>query len=153
MKADETAGGGVSAVIAIVAFWRWFWAGIIALAVLAGLTLGGWQAGWWFTAQNTTRQAQNTQNGYANQTALREQVTGKLAEVETITTQIAEAGSDTGLVAALKAQRMSIAGTACYDAAQITGTPLPAQQAQWVTANCTAGTVSPHSTYYQAGQP
>lgn len=143
----------MSAVSAIAAFWRWFWAGIIALAVLAGIILGGWQAGWWFTAQNATRQAELTQNGYANQVTLRQQVTSQLAQAEAITTQIAEAGNDTGLVTALKAQRMSIAGTVCYDAAQITGTPLPAQQAHWTAVNCTDGTVSPQSTYYQAGQP
>ena len=144
---------GITPTDVAVQFWRWFWVGIGALVLAAGLILGGWAAGWWFTAQNATRQAELTQNGYANQTTLRQQVTSQLAQVDTITTQIAEAGSDASLVTALKAQRMSIAGIACSDAAQISGTPLPAQQAQWVSTNCADGTVSPQSTYYQAGQP
>ena len=72
---------------------RWFGpALVVGLAVLvlaAILTLVGWQVGWWFTAQNATRQYQVTQNGYSNQDTLRAQVTSKLADVTTITTQIA----------------------------------------------------------------
>lgn len=137
----------------ITTFWKWFWVIVGALVLLAALILGGWQAGWWFQAHNATRQAQNTQNGYANQSTLRQQVTSQLAAVYSLTTQIAESKGDQPLIAALGPQRTAIAGIVCSDAAQVTGTPLPAQQAQWVTANCTGGTVSPDSTYYQAGQP
>jgi hypothetical protein len=137
--------------------WRWFPAAVAvtvaALLLGGGITLIGWQANWWFASHNATRQAENTQNGYANQSTLRAQVTTQLAAVETVTTQIAAAGTDTSLTAALKAQRAGIAGIVCADAAQISGTPLPAQQAQWVSVNCQDGTVSPSSTYYQAGQP
>ena len=133
-------------------FWRWFWVGVSALILVAALILGGWAAGWWFTAQNATRNAELTQNGYSNQTTLRQQVTAQLAAVETITTQIAANQSDRSLVAALDAQRMSVAGIVCSDAAEISGTPLPAPQAQWVSANCASGTVSPASPIYQAGQ-
>jgi hypothetical protein len=137
--------------------WRWFpaWVNalIIVFALIAGLTVAGHYLGWWLSAQDATHQAQNTQNGYANQTTLREQVTSKLADVDTLTTQIAAAGTDTSLVTALKSQRMGIAEIVCGDAAQVSGTPLPADQAQWVTANCAAGAVSPASSLYQAGQP
>ena len=117
------------------AFWRWFWIGAAGLALLTGLIIGGWQLGWWFQAQNATRQAENTQNGYSNQVTLRQQVT-------------AQPGA---AVPALEAQRAAVAAIVCADAAQVTGTPLPAQQAQWAARNCTAGIVSPSSTYYQAG--
>jgi len=137
--------------------WRWFPAWVNALIVIAviigALTYAGHAFGWWLSAQDATHQAQNTQNGYANQTTLREQITSKLADVDTLTTQIAAAGADASLVAALKAQRMGIAGIVCGDAAQVSGTPLSGQQAQWVTANCNAGDVSPKSPLYQAGQP
>jgi hypothetical protein len=136
-----------------VAFWRWFWVGVGALALLAALIVGCWQAGWWFQSHDATRQAENTQNGYSNQTTLRAQITSQLATVDSLTTQIAEAAGDQSLITALKPQRMAVAGIVCGDAAQISGTPLPAQQAQWVSANCSDGTVSPGSTYYQAGQP
>lgn len=137
--------------------WRWFpaWA-VVLFAVLvlgAGVTYAGHALGWWLSAQDAVHQAENTQNGYSNQATLRQQVTAQLATVETITVQIAAAGNDTSLAAALKAQRAGVAGIVCSDAAQISGTPLPAQQAQWVTVNCLDGAVSPNSPLYQAGQP
>ncbi|HMH90003.1 MAG TPA: hypothetical protein VK586_02845 [Streptosporangiaceae bacterium] len=137
--------------------WRWFPAWVVVLfaacLLIGGLTYAGHVFGWWLSAQDATHQAQNTQNGYSNQTTLRAQVTSQLAAVETITTQIAAAGNDTSLTTALKAQRAGIAGIVCSDAAQISGTPLPAQQAQWASVNCADGAVSPQSPLYQAGQP
>ena len=133
---------------------RWFPAAVVVtVAVIAlGLiaTLICWRAGWWFAAQNATRQYQVTQNGVSNQETLRAQVTSKLADVATITTQIA-AAKDVSEVAALKAQRAAIAGIVCSDAAQIAGVPLPAGQAQWVSSNCSDGSVSPGSDLYVAG--
>jgi hypothetical protein len=136
---------------------RWIGPVVFVLAVLlvlgGGLTLAFWQAGWWFTAHNATRQYQVIQNGVSNQDTLRAQITAQLANVTTITTQIAEARSDPAEVRALKDQRAAVAGIACSDAAQITGVPLPAQQAQWASINCSDGSVSPSSIYYQAGAP
>jgi hypothetical protein len=136
---------------------RWFGPALaVGLAVLAVgliLTLVGWRAGWWFAAQNATRQYQVTQNGTGNQDTLRAQVTTQLANVTTITTQIAAAGSDPSEVSALKSQRMAVAGIACSDAAQISGVPLPVQQAQWAGVNCSDGNVSPGSSLYVTGAP
>ncbi len=57
---------------------RWFGpvliAGLAVLAIALILGLAGWQAGWWFTAQNATRQYQVTQNGTGNQHTLRDQI-------------------------------------------------------------------------------
>jgi hypothetical protein len=135
------------------AFGRWFWVGAIALVLLAALILGGWQAGWWFAAHNATRQAELIQNGYSNQSTLRAQITQQLANVGVATTQIAEAGTDAAEVAALKPQREAMAAIACSDAQQISGLPLPSQQARWVSTNCSDGTVSPGSIYYTVGAP
>jgi branched-subunit amino acid permease len=133
---------------------RWFSPVLVVMLAVIGIALIGtlvcWRAGWWFTAQNATRQAEVIQNGYSNQSTLRAQVTSKLADVTTVTTQIA-AAKDTGEITALKAQRAAIAGIICGDAAQITGPPLPPDQAQWVTANCSDGTVSPGSPLYVTG--
>ena len=126
----------------------------VAVVALGGIvTLICWQAGWWFASHDATRQYQLTQNGVSNQGTLRAQVTSKLADVTTITTQIAAAKNDPAEVSALQAQRAAIAGIACSDAAQITGVPLPAQQAQWVSVNCSDGSVSPSSTLYVTGAP
>ena len=132
---------------------RWFGPVVFALAVLmaliGGVTLVCWQAGWWFASHDATRQYQLTQNGTSNQDTLRAQITSDLATVATITTQIAEGGP----AAALGAQREAVANIVCSDAGQITGVPLPLQQAQWVARNCQGGAVSPGSSLYQAGQP
>lgn len=120
---------------------------IMAVALILGFA--GWQAGWWFTAQNATRNAQLTQNGYSNQSTLRAQVSQKLSDVTSITVQLGAAPA--GQVPALKAQRMGIAAIACADADQITGTPLPSDQAAWVSANCAGGSLSPDSPLYVTG--
>jgi hypothetical protein len=136
-----------------VSFWRWFWVGIGALALTAGLILGGWRAGWWFTAQNATRQAQLTQSGYANQSTLRAQVTQLYATLASEDVQIAQASGDPSMVTELKSERAATAGQVCADAAQVSGTPLPAQQAEWVSVNCANGTLSPSSRDYSQGEP
>ena len=135
------------------------WIGPAIIVTLAVILVGGiatlvcWQAGWWFASHNATRQYQVIQNGVSNQNTLRAQVTAKLADVATITTQIA-ATNDPAEVGALKAQRAAIAGIACSDAAQINPVvPLPADQAQWVTINCSDGSVSPGSNLHVTGAP
>ena len=136
---------------------RWFGpalvVGIAVIVLGAVLTLVGWQVGWWFTAHNATRQAEMIQNGYSNQSTLRSQVTSKLADVTAITVQIAATKDDPAEVAALEDQRAAVAGIVCSDAAQITGTPLPAQQAAWASANCSSGDLSPGSTLFVTGAP
>ena len=132
-------------------FWRWFGVGLFTFVILAGLIIGGWQAGWWFSNQNTNRQAQQIQNGYSNQTSLHQQVTSNIATVASITTQVTET-NNANQIAALKAQRAAIAATACEDASEVSAAdPLPAGQQQWVSANCSNGVVSPSSPLYQAG--
>ena len=132
-------------------FWRWSGVAVLMAAVIVAIVLGGWQAGWWFSNQNVNRQAEQTQNGYSNQTTLRQQVTANIATADSITTQIAEAGN-AGQVAALKAQRAAVAATACMDASEVSSAdPLPAGQQQWATVNCSNGVVSPSSSLYQAG--
>jgi len=137
--------------------WRWFpaWVNalIVAFILVAGLTVAGHYLGWWLSAQNATRQAQNTQNGYSNQAALREEATRDFTTLTSIGVQIAGAAGDPSMVTELKAEQSAVAGKICAEAAQVSGAPLPAQQAQWVTANCTAGTLAPDSPDYEPGAP
>lgn len=132
-------------------FWMWFGTGLAALGLGAVITLGGWQAGWWFTQHNTNRETQLIQNGYSNQSSLRAQLTTQIGNAYLITSQIA-ATTDTSEQQALKAQRAAVAGIACSDASQIT-TPLGSSQSAWVSTNCQAGNVRPGSPYYQTGTP
>lgn len=133
-------------------FWRWFGVGVFALIVLGALILGGWRAGWWFSNQNANRLNQQIQNGASNQETLRSQITDKIGVVQQITVQIADPHNK-DMAAALKAQRATVAGIACTDAAQITGVPLRPQQAAWVASNCLDGNVNPSSPIYVSGAP
>lgn len=137
--------------------WRWFPAWVnVTLAVLilgGGITLAGWSAGWWLTAQNATRQAELTQNGYSNQATLRQEATRNFATLTSIGVQIAQAKGDASLITELKAEQDATAAKVCAEAAQVSGTPLPAQQAAWVAANCSAGVLSPTSPDYVTGAP
>lgn len=138
---------------AINSMWRWLPALLVLLLIGGGITYAGHQFGWWLSAQDTTRQAENTQNGYSNQVTLRQQVTAGFATLTSIGTQLAAAQGDPSLLTALRVQRTATADTVCSDAAQVTGTPLPASQASWVAANCADGTLTTTSPDYQAGQP
>ena len=135
----------------IVSFWRWFWVGVSALALLAVLIIGGWQAGWWFTNQNANRESHLIRNGYSNQQTLREQITVQIANVDTETVTIAQAAGNPQEIAALRAQRIATVNIACQQADQVTGDPLPADQQAWITQNCQAGTIRPGSPYDTTG--
>jgi len=137
--------------------WRWLPAWVVvlfvALLLIGGLTYAGHAFGWWLSAQDATHQAENTQNGYANQATLRQEATRDFATLTSIGVQVAAAKGDPAMVTELRAEQAATAGKICAEAAQVSGTPLPAQQAQWVTANCTEGTLSPGSPDYVPGAP
>jgi hypothetical protein len=137
---------------AISAFWRWLPVLLIGLAACGGIIYAGHAFHWWLSSQDATRQAENTQNGYANQTTLRQQVTANFTTLASIGVQLA-AATDPSLKVALRVQRAATGNTICSDAAQVTGTPLPASQAHWVTANCVDGSLAVASTDYEQGEP
>lgn len=132
-------------------FWRWFGVGVFALIVIGALILGGWQAGWWFSNQNATREAHQIRNGYSNQQTLREQITQQIGNVDAETVQITQAAGDPAEVSALKAQRIATVNITCQDAAEVTGDPLPSAQGSWATRNCLAGVIRPGSQYDSNG--
>lgn len=101
--------------------WRWFPAWVVllfvALLLIGGVTYAGSQFGWWLSAQNATHQAQNIQNGYSNQTSIRQEITADFATLSQIGTQIAASEGDKPLVTALDTQRAAVAAKACAEAA------------------------------------
>lgn len=119
-------------------------AGVIVLALLAGIIFGGYLLGWWFKVNNTNRNSSLIRNGYANQQTLRDQITKDIGDIQTITVQIAESPS---IKDQLSAQRTAIVDTLCGQAEQVVGDPLPNDQAVFVGANCLNGSISPNSTY------
>lgn len=125
----------------------WLW--IIGSVILTGVIVaGGWRLNWWFAGKAVNYQAHILRNSYANQQTLRDQITQQIGNVLSISTQITET-QDQQEIAALKAQRLAVVGIVCQDADEVTGDPLPVDQAQFVQANCTSGVVSPSSAYNQ----
>lgn len=132
-------------------FWRWLGVGLFCLAVLAGLIVGGWRAGWWFAGQNANREAHIIRQGYSNQQTLREQITQQIANIGAETVSIAQAGGNPAEISALKAQRIATVNIACQQAAEITGDPLPSSQQAWIRQDCAAGVIRPGSRYDSTG--
>jgi len=134
-------------------FWRSVPGVLLGLGLLVALVLGGWQAGWWFRTQNVNREAQTYQNGYANQSAMRDEISRKLADVNQYTVQISNP--------AYAAEKQSIvqsrayaAMLVCGDAAQLNpGTVLPADEQQFISINCLDGSLSPNSNLNVASTP
>ncbi len=125
-----------------------FWTGVFVVLCLA-VSLVGWRIGWFFKEQNANREAHVIRKGYSNQQTLREQITKNIGDVSSITVQIAQLGdADPATSAALKAQRKAIINIGCEGAVQISGDPLPADQATWVAQNCLNGSINPNSLYY-----
>lgn len=139
------------------AIWQWFpvWVNglVVAFILVGGLLIAGSQLGWWLSAQDATHQAQNTQNGYSNQTTLRAEVTQDFTTLTHIGSQIAAANGDASMVTELKTEQAATGNKICAEAAQVSGTPLPADQAGWADANCADGTLSTSSPDYIQGAP
>jgi hypothetical protein len=128
----------------VIAFWRWFWVAVIGCALLAGLTLGCWQAGWWFQSHDATRQTQITQDGIGYQTGQQDQLGQQIANVLTVTSEMS--GTSGSQLSDLAAQRLGDARLACAAAAALTA--IPADEQNWVSQNCDAGTLSPASPLF-----
>lgn len=119
------------------------------LAAFAGLVLvmvGGWWLHWWFVQADTNNAAHVNRSSFGFQQTLRDEVTQHLGDVADISTQIIENPAE---AAQLKAQRTAIVNIVCGEANQVTGDPLPADQASFVAQNCLNGSVSPESIYAQ----
>ncbi|MEK6443713.1 hypothetical protein [Pseudonocardia sp. T1-2H] len=120
-------------------------AGLAVLGVAAAVIFGGYEGGWWLRADSTQRQGELNRSSYGFQQAHRDELTSEIGAVYTASAQIASA-ADGQQGSALRAQRFAVLGQVCRTASEITD-PLPAQQAQFVQANCSAGAADPSSSY------
>lgn len=120
-------------------------AGIILAVAAVAVVLSLWQVGWWFHTENTQRQTHLNRESYGFQQAARDRITTEIEQVFTVNTELPNADPDqTG---PLEAQRKAITAMVCRDATQISGDPLPTDQEVFLDQNCSAGAVSPTSTY------
>ena len=126
----------------MIGFWRLTGRatviGALAVALIAGLTVGGWQAGWWFRTQNVQRQSQVIRLNYATQESYLQQVSSYIATIDGIRTQ--EASASGVQLADLRAQALGVGNQACALVPQI-AISLGADRS-WVRVNCSAGAVA-----------
>ena len=59
----------------------WF---VVIIVLVIGLSLAGWQVGWWFKAENTERQVEIDNSQKGTQTAWRDEVNKTIADFELI---------------------------------------------------------------------
>lgn len=118
----------------------WFFGILAALAVVAAVVVGGWNAGWWFTTQNTNRYDRTVQQGYANQSALSAQVT---AEFSYIAKEQADEQQTPGNKSFDQPQIITQAGQICQQLPQFApGYTIDPQWRSWEHANCADGALS-----------
>lgn len=110
---------------------------VIAGAVtIAALVLGLWWVGWWFTAQNTNKQAHINRSNFGYQQTLRDQITKGIGDYNQVGVDATWPGANT---VALEAQQHAILNIICGEAVQVTGDPLPPDQLAFVSTNCVNG--------------
>lgn len=126
----------------------------IAVAACVGIGLLVFGLNGWGQVQNAKRQininninAHGTRHSFNYQQAQRDAVTSDVQSVTQVAAQMV--GQSEEERQALGDQRLSQLGTLCSDAAKVdvATDPLPAEQATFVSANCTAGVINPQSPY------
>lgn len=126
----------------VVAGWTVGFIGVV------GVCVGGYEGYWALAGHNADHQAHINRQQYGNQETDRELVTKDFGDFNDITVQIAE---NPTLAHQLGVQRLAALNTLCQNANEVTGDPLPASQASFITKNCLDGQADPNSTYSQIG--
>jgi hypothetical protein len=142
-----------------VGFWKWAGTGIglcvLGVVAIGALVIGGWQANWWFASHNATRSYQVQQEGVNNQDTTRANITQWFGNLTQENVQLTEAQTakplNPTLVGQIKIELAAQADDICAAAENISGVPLPADQAKFVTVNCQDGVVISTSPYFIPG--
>lgn len=133
-------------------FWKWSGVGLFIAALLGGLVVVGWQAGWWFSNQNNNRNYQQTQNGDSNQEALRQQMGSNFTLLAQDDVAIAKAQGNPGLTGQYKVEAAATAAQLCDEGTRVnSAVPLDPHIAAWLRLNCSMGVVAPASKYFIPG--
>ena len=129
---------------------RW---SIAAVLLIAAVVLTGWQVGWWFTTQNTNRDAALQQHGVANQSAMVSEIPRKIADVQRYTLQL-DNPAYADMKHDIEQSRSYAAQIVCGDAAQLNSpSELTTADQSWVTTNCVGGELSATSKYSVSTTP
>jgi len=98
----------------------WILSSILALVLIAGIVVGGYQLGWWLKKNAVNRNAKINRQSYEVQQTYHEESIRDMASVRAIDTQLAEPGTTPDLRAQLQAQRMAIVTQTCDAISRLT---------------------------------
>lgn len=119
----------------------WFTPGkVVAMVVAfvifcAAVPFVGWQVGWWFKAQNNTRQALLYQNSYGTQSGLIGELNQEIVQFRAIQVQVQAPQTPAGEKSALVSQEQGIVNQACPQVGQIS-IRIPTNIASWAHVYC-----------------
>lgn len=113
---------------------------VASVALAAVVVFGGWQLGWWFTAQNVNKSGHIVRTSYEAQKTYRDEITRQITTVTSIDVQVADPGNK-AMKSALTNQRQSVVDQICQIATNLTSTDLPPSIFKFVVLNCPEGTV------------
>lgn len=119
---------------------KWIGAGVVGLAVIVGLIIGGWRLGWWMTARGTNYQNHIFQHSYGAQSAYKEQLRQAVVDIDAVAVQISDPSTPQSEKAALTAQRAAMVNQACDIASKVTDNALTPDEASFVATNCQGAT-------------
>ncbi len=116
--------------------------GVFTLALIAAITVAGWQAGWWFKAQNVQKQAHINRTSYEAQKTYRDKIVSDQTVIATIDNQIVDSATTPEQKVALRAQRTAVVNEVCQVATNLTASDLSTVIVTFVTSNCPEGTLA-----------
>lgn len=108
---------------------------IAAVAVVAGVVIGGWQLGWWAKQYSVNRNAHIYQTGYGAQSAYQEELQNLIVQIDGVQVQISEPSTPPSEVSALESQKQAMVNQGCGIAAKLTSAP-PNNLQQFISQNC-----------------
>src|ERR1019366_2056629 len=108
---------------------------MLVIALIIGLSLGGWDLYWRANTAATNKSAQIYQKSYGAQSAYVEQLRNQINQIDGIEVQINAPQTPSAEVPSLQAQKAAIVNQACGIADSITP-PLPADEASFAASNC-----------------
>jgi len=110
------------------------WVGLITLAMLAALIIGGWKAHWWFAQHNADNQAHVIQHGYANQSSLQTEITADISKIDDLNLEYTNGGN----YADIANTEHHLLNVICGDANMLDA-PMPNDEGTFITAHCVDG--------------
>lgn len=98
---------------------------LVALAVVAGIVIGGYQLGWWLREQRVNRGAEIRRGSFEYQETRRDEIVRQSGLLADIDAQLANPDLTAEQSSALRAQREAVARQLCNIAADLIGYTAP----------------------------